>query len=660
MAVRPVNGAEGEPRVFVTPAQAELARRRAGDERFSRALERLRAQRDALAAMEMPVFEKDWWEEARRRPWQEIYPEINRHTMFAVVDAPVRAADCALLHLATGDQQALEQTLRVLRNYAAYEFFAEHPDVGLNWSVWLMRLLGALDFCGHHLSEEDCKRVDTFFASACAAVMQNDRWWLEHNPGGLYNNHFAWHKLFLAAYGLVYGRPEMVDYALTSDQGVYDLIEQGSRDDGLWLESSLNYHFTALIPLVELARLLRNSGHSVELWTLRLANGRTLQDLVTGPIQALWPDRTLPTLGDCYGRRLDLSSLDLYYATYDALQHPEIAWLLQEREELPPACLLLEQLPERSKASTPGLRTRLWPEHGYAALRSGDPADYWKGDGFSVFLTYDHDGIHAHRDKLSMMLYGRGRHLAVDPEALASEQHAFSSRVQAELNRSTLCHNTVMLDGLDHSGVPERLELLDFVDNSGVRLATVADRRGIVYPGAALMRTVAVTEHFVLDLFQVACTREREIAYLFHSAADSGTFEASAPAAAFDFPAEGAWRWLRDGRRCVEEGAWSVQAVQEGVRLRLTAAPEPGTEVILCRFPARDDFGGTSWPMLIARRRAGYTVFAILLQAEKADIPDAHVEVSAGRHGTLKARVTLDGLPRPLDFSVRRLTPPAG
>ncbi|BCW99436.1 MAG: hypothetical protein KatS3mg024_2263 [Armatimonadota bacterium] len=64
--------------------------------------------------------------------------------------------------------------------------------------------------------------------------------------------------------------------------------------------------------------------------------------------------------------------------------------------------------------------------------------------------------------------------------------------------------------------------------------------------------------------------------------------------------------------------------------------------------------------MLIARRRSAYTVFAMLIQAEKTELPNAQVEVRPGRHGTLRARVTMDGLPRPFDFSVRRLTPPAG
>ncbi len=648
------------PRVFATRTRAALARRRAGEERFAPVLERLRKQRDALSASEMPVFEKDWWEEARQKRWQDIYPEINRHTMFAVVEPPVRAADCAMLHLATGDAEALEQAVRVLRHYASYEFFARHPDVGMNWSIWLMRLLMAMDLCGHALSEEDCKRVDAFFAAACAAVMQNDRWWLENNPGGLYNNHFAWHKLFLGAYGLVYRRPELVQYALESDQGVFELIEQGSRDDGLWLESSLNYHFTALIPLVEMACLLRNAGYPADLWTDELANGRTLADLVTGPLGTLWPDGTLPTLGDCYGRRLAPAALDLYYPAYDALGEPRIAWLLKDREVLPPVCLLLERLPGPSSASPPRSVTRLWPEHGYAALRTQEGEEYWRGEGFSAFLSFDLDGIHSHRDKLSLMLFGRGRHLAVDPEALASEQHAFSARIQGELNRSTLCHNTVMVDGRDHSGVAERLELLEFVDGRSVKLATVADLEGRVYPGVRLMRTVALTERFALDVFQVAAETPRQVDYLFHCASDTGAFSGPAHAEAFAFPQEGPWKWLRDGRRWHEDRDWSVEAAQGDVRMRLTVAGELGTQAIICRFPARDDLSGVSWPMLIVRRQAAWTVFAVLVQAGREPLPVARLQVRDGRHGTLRVRVLPEDAASSFEVCTRRVAAPGG
>lgn len=639
--------------LFATGKGLEAARgRTASDARFRPVLERLGKQVDALAASEMPVFERDWWREASRKPWQQTYSEINHHTMFAVVDPAVKASDAAILAAASTDEDARRQAQRVLKHYTGYEFFAEHPDVGLNWSVWCMRLLQAYDLAGDGLPEADRKAVDGFFSRASAAVMANDQWWIRENPGGLYNNHFAWHKLMIAAYGLKFGQPNLVDYALESDQGVRDLIEQGSRDDGLWLESSLNYHFTALAPLVQLAGLLRNAEHPLDLWNHEFANGRSLRALVMGPLQAVFPDRTLPTIGDCYGRRADLSRHDIYYAAYDAYRLPGLAWLLADRQDVPADALLLESLPE-GPGRPPAMTTRLWPEHGYISLRTEEEASYWNGEGFSVFFSRDLDSIHSHRDKLSLTVFGRGKHLAVDPEALASEKHAFSAQVQAELNRTTLCHNTVMIDGQDHGGLRELLPLIDYVDADDVKLATAADMRGLVYPGVKLMRTLAVAPEFVLDIFQVSCDSERQIDYLFHTAADSGAFEGADGLPPYELPSGGPWKWLRNARGRAEDGDWSATARQGEVTMRLTMAGAPGTQAVLCQFPAKDDFSGTPWPMLLARRRAKQTVFALLMQAERSGFPDTQLRLEEGRHGTLRVTVQFGSVTR--EFTVREL-----
>ena len=106
--------------------------------------------------------------------------------------------------------------------------------------------------------------------------------------------------------------------------------------------------------------------------------------------------------------------------------------------------LFLARLPSGSHPP-PEMKTRVWPEHGFVALRSQEGVDYWKGEGYSAFLSFDLNSVHSHRDKFGLMVYGRQAHLAIDPEAVASAPHAFSSRVQNELNRETICHNTLMV-----------------------------------------------------------------------------------------------------------------------------------------------------------------------------------------------------------------------
>ena len=44
-------------------------------------------------------------------------------------------------------------------------------------------------------------------------------------------------------------------------------------DDGLWCESNLNYHFTAIVPMIYLAEALRNTGYSEDLYKTTTAGG---------------------------------------------------------------------------------------------------------------------------------------------------------------------------------------------------------------------------------------------------------------------------------------------------------------------------------------------------------------------------------------------------
>lgn len=600
-----------------------------------------------LESEPLPAFDKSWWEEARKKPWQSIYPEVNYHTMLAIADPIRRAFDAAIVYSATGNLHYAELVRRVLLHYTSYEFFAVHPDCGLNWSVWGFQALQAYDLVYETIAPDDRARIDDFFARALKAIRENDEWWLRDMMGGLYNNHFAWHKLFIGAYGLFYGKRELVDYAINSDQGIRDLIENGTRDDGLWFESGLNYHFTAVTAMVHLAVALENAGCPPDLWHCRFANGRSLRDLVFGPIQTLYPDLTIPTIGDTYGKRLSLTSIDWYYCAYDAYKAPEIAWLLSMREDVAPEALFLEVLPacltsshvdlERNVRS-PAMQTRIWPEHGYVALRSEEGTDYWRGRGFSAFVSFDADLIHSHRDKFNLTAFADGVHVAVDAEARATSGHAFSSTVQSELNRSSICHNTVMVDGMDHRPIGRKLELVEFVNAPEVKLATIADLQGIVYPGVRMMRTVAVTRDFLLDVFQVASDTEHIYDYLFHTYSDSGSFEERGDYKPVDLGNKAPWKWLRDARSRTVSDDWSVTAKQGGVNVRLTMLGGQATEVITCSFPRDDLFSSPAIPMLMARRKGRSTTYVAVLQTYGEAASDLKVFIEQDRHHKLRVR----------------------
>lgn len=600
---------------------------------------RLEQQAQVLAGQDLPVFEKDWWDQARHKPWQDIYPEANHHTLFAISEPVNRAADAAVHYALTGNGAAAEAVRCVLDHYSTYEFFVVHPDAGLNWSVWGLQALYAYDLIHHTVSAQTRRKVDDFFHRLCAAVMHDDQWWLREGMGGPYNNHYAWHKLTIALHGLFYGIPNEVDYALYSDMGIRDLIERGARDDGLWLENSLNYQFTAVIPMIALAEAMSNAGHPIDLWTHTFANGRSLRDLLTGPIETLFPDRSLPPVGDTYGSRAILSDVALYYQAYSRYRMPEMAWLLSHHSTPPLRALFVRRLPPET-ATPPEMHTRLWPELGYAALRTHEGQQYWDGEGMSVFLSCNSDGIHGQADKLSFVAFGNGRHLAADCEARATARHAFSAEVQRQLNRSTIAHNTVMIDGRDHGPVGRHFPIVNWINRPGLKMVTVEDSAGVIYPGVHMMRTVAATDSYILDIFQVASDTEHQIDYLFHADSwwpfwDTSGFREQVP------PDENPLRWLRSFHRRTTEGPWSVQSGRDSRLLRLTVAPweSAPTELTLCEFPSIDDYSRPGYPMLIARRQAASTVWATVLQTGE-DLPPAEIILAPDRHKALRVRLS--------------------
>ena len=58
---------------------------------------------------------------------------------------------------------------------------------------------------------------------------------------------------------------------------------------------------------------------------------------------------------------------------------------------------------------------------------------------------------------------------------------------------------------------------MEFKRTPKAKTATIADLKGLVYPGVRLQRTVIVTDGYVLDVFQAASDEEHTYDWLFHS-----------------------------------------------------------------------------------------------------------------------------------------------
>jgi hypothetical protein len=614
----------------------------------AKTFQEMKLSADKLEQMQLPVFDTAWWQVAKTKDWHTTYPENMQHSYFVPRPATDAAFQSALVYALGGGDAYGERVKKVLLHYTTYGFESDQPDTGMNYSIWGINLLYSYDLTYDRFTPDERAKVDDFFKRLVESVAARDEWWIETGTGGRHNNHYAWHKLMMAAYGLFYGKDEWVTRSIESRDGFRELLEVGLLDDGLWFESSLNYHYVAITAMMDTARMFRNSGYPLDLYTHKFAKGRSLEDGLSGMVQILFPDTSIPTTGDCYGGTSRLRGSPIYETAWDVYRKPLYAWLVEGAK---PSKEWLFQQVESPKSkderpTPPRAVSKVFPEHGYVMLRSVEGREYWDSDSWAAFLNFGVSNVHTHADKMNLILFGRGKVLAVDPEAHASVQHAFSSQVQKELNRSTVCHNTVMVDGKGHAGIGENLSLLDFERSPEVKTATVADLKGLIYPGVKMQRTVAVTDDYVLDVFQITSDEEHTYDWLFHARDDEGKTRIYGGFEPATLPDAVPWTWLKNPRSAMLDRTWHADWRQGDVRFRLTMTGAPGTEVVLCDFPKSDKFEAPPVPMLIARRKSKSAVFIALYQAEKKDVPAADIRMITDEKDGMVIRVTVHGSAR--------------
>lgn len=680
-----------EPCLFMTLEEIERANRRAEGEPAIRAIRnRFLEQATRHLGLQIEPLDESWWQTAKDKPWEQTYPEVYLNTMLRPNERARPASELALAWLLTGEETFVAKAVDLLMDLADYSFEPVHYDVGMNYTIWCINVLRARDMLAARLTAEQKARLDRFMERAAAAVAANDVYWMDNNIGGGINNHLAWHKLWFGLIGLYYGRPEMVEFCMNGRRGLVPLLTDGLLDDGLWLESSLTYQFAAIAPMMILAdcqqRTARRRGVDAPpaIHEITAANGRTLKQSYDAMFNVLAPDGLIPPIGDAYGARAKLHKNPLYEYCWKLWQDPRYAWLIAQNPEPTSYMLFAPPLPGReadaageTEASVTGKRpmpeidtvrrrlprgmpaigTLLLPEHGYAFLRSHRDEQYWNNpDARCVFLTYDRSSVHANADKLSLMLFGSNRMLISDVEGKATVPHAFSSKIQRELNRGGLSQNTVMIDGLDQRCAGEMLDLVEFRDLPDEKRVTAADRRGILYDGVRQMRSVAMTDDYVLDVFQVNVgEKARQIDWIVHIMDENAAVPADlnpplAQAEPFSLPATGAYPWLRDARSLPLTGdaAASMHSLEfrDGQdRLGLKLLGDGLERLILCGYPVSDQADSRSVPMVIARANASRAVF-VAVWLIGANPSEVQIERLPEHEGRLVYRVVADGRPR--------------
>lgn len=439
-------------------------------QRFPEACTRIIAQADAARRHRLKLmgydlrlneFKLDWHRDAvsgckaPRMHWSRIDPldrnsvgdskvtwELSRHQWLVGLAQAYRL---------TGDEAYAEAATAAMRDW----MHDNPPGVGINWASSLEVSFRLIAWCW----------IRHLLAGSRALTTQ-----LDADIPGWIRVHAAHVEKYLSYYfspnthltgealGLVYAGvlfPELKKAARWRRVGSQVLLEQLPRQvlpDGVYFEQATCYaRYTAEIYLHFLVLAERN-GIGVP-----SAAKERIGELLDYLVAIRRPDGTLPQIGDADGGRLmplagrgadDCRGVLAVaaaifgrsdYAWAAGGNAPEVAWLLGRE-----GCRKFDAL---TAAPPEAATSRLFPEGGYAIMRSG-----WERDAHQLLLDAGplgcpFSGGHGHADLLSVQCATFGSARLVDPGT-----YCYTGEPEwRNYFRSTRAHNTVTVDGGDQA-----------------------------------------------------------------------------------------------------------------------------------------------------------------------------------------------------------------
>jgi len=318
-------------------------------------------------------------------------------------------------------------------------------------------------------SEADRQRVARDLLRRICAEIQEKSWMMDAR-----NNHQSWFNAAHANVAVAIGDAALLRDAIHAPAaGLLWQLDNSVTADGIWYEGTMAYHFYALAAITDTLTAARRAG-----WTF--AGHARLKSLWLGPLQLAYPNGQFPVINDS-----DPGSLGGRRASYafarDYFGDPRF---------------------ETADVSMP-LASAALTGAGLVVLRRGAGAH-----ARCAFLDYGiHGGHHGHPDKLNITLFTLGREIVPDPGRLT-----YSVPEHLSWARTTVAHNTLVIDGRDQQ--PTEGRLLWF-DETAAYAGALAETTG-AYPGYTLRRGLLMTEEWLLDIMTVTGSAPATLDWLLH------------------------------------------------------------------------------------------------------------------------------------------------
>lgn len=317
------------------------------------------------------------------------------------------------------------------------------------------------------------KIEERFFREVAKTIARNDM--------GI-SNWQSWHNAALSSIGYCIQDETMVSNAIDGKSGFKFQMKNSVLKDGFWYEGSPAYHFYSLDALRWTALGARMAGND-------LVPIPEFQAMFQAPTRYLFPDFSFPAVNDSGSFSISRFS-GLYELAYSWYGDPVYSMAAQRGGRKNVAALLwgAETLPaDPGELSFEPVRDS--PGVGGAILTQGGG----QTPALSFHIHYGpHGGYHGHPDKLALIVFARGEVIVADPARVA-----YASPLQEGWYKTTLAHNTLVVDCKNQA--PAEARSIRFQESN--RFCAVQAECPTAYPGVDLIRTTALTPHYLLDVF---------------------------------------------------------------------------------------------------------------------------------------------------------------
>ncbi|MBE7027260.1 MAG: alginate lyase family protein [Ruminococcaceae bacterium] len=353
------------------------------------------------------------------------------------------AHQLAVLYMITGDESYLKLVHEILLGYAkvvpSYEVHGNVPynkpgkimaqvlsDAGV-----LIPIIRAYDITKDTFTKEEQELIEKDLLLEVANHI------MTHFTEQIHN-HEVWLCAAVGMVGILLDNKELVDFALERKYGLKYQLDNSVREDGMWFEGTIYYHFYALHAFLDFEKFARYTKYSL---FADKKYGAKIKQMLELPLNFVDVDGIFPSIND--GGKPQGTHLGL------KRDHYEYAYSYFKSEKLLKAVTM--GLKDGDRITTEAL---LYGEETFPPAPKHEVKNYGGNMYGSIGIVHGSDkrslmfkaspygGEHDHYDRLGIGFYAFGKGVCSDLGTCR-----YGAPLHYEYYKNTATHNTVCING---------------------------------------------------------------------------------------------------------------------------------------------------------------------------------------------------------------------